>query len=194
MAEIADYSSASPSAESTSAQSEAIVFHGVPKNMAVGVSMVLAGTAAFVMGMTDVFFAEAMAYIFIVWGVLYLIGDLADWSRTWAVADDGLHIGAPFTLTNRHKFWEWPYVNRMDLIVKRNNPRISDIVMQVYYSPPGDTVLYREDRVLSPQLAQLIIEHAKLLPTHKENPSNLEEIASEKTTYTWNKTGKTASS
>jgi len=167
-----------------------IVFHGTPRNMVVGVTMLLAGASAFMMGMTDVFFAEALAWTFVIWGVLFLLGDLLDWNRNWVVRDDGLHIGVKWPFLPVRNQWEWENVSRMDLVVKRYEPKPQDVVMQVYYTAPGDSVLARQDRPLSPELARLIVEKANLKPTHADNPTSFETLSPEKKTYIWNKSGK----
>ena len=81
----------------------------------------------------------------------------------------------------------------MDLIVKRIDPKVEDVQMQVYYTAPGDTVLEREDRIYSEELARLVVERAKLKPTHAVNPASFSEIPSAKATYVWNRSGKMAS-
>ncbi len=188
MANAADVSQSSAPAE----ESTDIVFHGTPRNMVVGITFLLAGLIAFTMGMTTVFFAEALAWTFVIWGILFLLYDLYDWNRTWVVSDKGLWIGSGATRRRSGNVWEWANVNRIDLIVKRYEPKPQDVVMQVYYSPPGDSRLVREDRAYSPDLARLIIEHADLKATHAINPSDLDQLPPDKVTYIWNKSGKFA--
>lgn len=168
----------------------AITFHGAPHNMVVGITFIMAGASAFVMGMTDVFFARAMAWIFVIWGVLFLLYDLLDWARSWTVTDEGLRIGIVTPLWKPHTLWEWANINRLDLVVKRYEPKPQDVVMQVYFTAPGDTVLYREDRVLSPDLARMIVERADLKATHAVNPASFSALPPDKKTYIWNKSGK----
>lgn len=185
----AGYGSAAPVAP---AAANEIVFHGTPKNMVIGTTMLLAGASAFMMGMTEVFFAEAFAWIFIIWGVLFLLGDIMDWNRNWVVTDEGLKIGIPWPFIDRRTNWEWANISRMDIVVKRYEPKPQDVLMQVYYTFPGDSVLAREDRTLSPELARIIIERTGLKPTHTNNPTSFETLSPEKTTYIWNKSGKFA--
>ncbi len=167
-----------------------IVFHGTPKNMVVGSTMLLAGIMAFPMGMTDVFFAEAIAWTFIIWGALFLLSDILEWNRNWVVSDEGIRIGVKTPLIDRRPNWDRENINRMDLVVKRYEPKPQDVVMQVYYTAPGDSVLAREDRRLSPELARIIITRANLKATHVNNPTSFETLAPEKATYVWNKSGK----
>jgi hypothetical protein len=171
-----------------------IAFRGSPRNMAVGITMLLAGILAFVMGMTDVFFAEAMAWVFIIWGALFLFGDLLDYLAVWRVTDNALVMRSPSRIWRRSKVWEWENVHRLDLVVKRIDPKVEDVVMQVYYTAPGDSVLEREDRMYSEELTRLIIERAKLKPTHAENPASFGEVPSAKATYVWNRSGRMVTS
>ena len=186
MTNVADVTqSSAPVDESTE-----IVFHGTPRNMVVGTTFLLAGVIAFTMGMTTVFFAKALAWTFVIWGVLFLLYDFYDWNRTWVVSDEGLRIGSGVSRRKSRTVWEWANVNRLDLIVKRYQPKTQDIVMQVYYTAPGDARLVREDRVFSPDLARLIIERASLKATHAINPAELDVFPPDKVTYIWNKSGK----
>ena len=188
-APAAGYGSSAPVAPA--AENE-IVFHGTPKNMVIGTTMLLAGASAFMMGMTDVFFAEAFAWVFVIWGALFLLGDIVDWNRNWVVRDEGLKIGIAWPFVDRRDTWDWENISRLDLVVKRYEPKPQDVMMQVYYTAPGDSVLAREDRTLSPELARIIIARANLKPTHTNNPTSFEALSPEKTTYIWNKSGKFA--
>lgn len=167
-----------------------IVFHGSQRNMAVGVAMILAGALAFTMGLTDVFFAEAMAWTFVIWGALFLFSDLLDVLKTWAVGPDALEIRSPGRWWSRNKVWGWDEISRLDVIVKRAEAKIQDVEMQVYHTATGDTALEREDRTYSPHLAQLIVERSKLKAAGKDNPANFEELPQGKASYVWNKSGR----
>jgi hypothetical protein len=182
------YSSTVP--ETPADTSHRITFRGVPRNMVVGITMLLAGATAFVMGMTDVFFAEALAWVFVIWGLLFLFVDLMDWLKTWTVTDDALVIRSPIRFWRITKKWDWAHVNRLDLVVRRKNPHVQDIEMQVYFTAEGDSVLDREDRVYSEELVHLIIEKAGLKATHAANPSDFGSVPPEKATYVWNRSGK----
>jgi hypothetical protein len=190
------YSPVTPAPDSTisteARPDTSIVFHGSPRNMAVGISLLLAGALAFTMGMTQVFFAEAVAWVFVIWGALFLFSDLVDYLKTWVVTDEALVIRSPARFWAPRKVWDWEHVNRLDLLVKRIDPKVQDVEMQVYYTPPGDTVLEREDRAYSEALVRLILERANLKPTHAHNPASFSEIPSAKATYIWNRSGKFA--
>jgi hypothetical protein len=169
---------------------ERIVFRGSQRNMAVGVGMIVAGGLAFTMGLTDVFFAEAMAWVFVIWGALFLFSDVLDVLKTWAVGPEALEIRSPGRWWSPNKMWGWGEISRLDIIVKRAEARMQDVEMQVYYTAPGDSALEREDRAYSPHLAQLIIERAQLKAAGKDNPTNFEELPEGKTSYIWNKSGR----
>jgi hypothetical protein len=176
--------------ETAQADDDRIVFRGAPGNMVVGVALLLAGASAFVMGMTDVFFAEAMAWTFIIWGALFLFGDLIDSTKSWTVTSEALEINTALRFWTPRKVWPWQMINRLDVIAKRNNGKAEDVEMQVYFTPEGDTVLEREDRVYSPQLAKLIIERSGLKSTHANNPTNNDDAPPAKGQYVWNRSGK----
>lgn len=169
---------------------ERIVFHGSQRNMAVGVGMMLAGALAFTMGLTEVFFAEAMAWTFVIWGALFLFSDLLDVLKTWTVGPDALEIRSPGRWWSPNKMWGWGEISRLDVIVKRNDAKMEDAEMQVYYTAPGDSALEREDRAYSPHLARLIVERAKLKAAGKDNPTAFEELPYGKASYVWNKSGR----
>lgn len=170
----------------------AVVFRGSPRNMIIGITLLAAGLMAFVMGMTEVFFAEAMAWVFVIWGALFLLNDLLDTYKTWSVTGQALVIHSPIVFWTR-KVWDWNHINRMDVIVKRPDPKIEDLELQVYYTGEGESVLHREDRVYSEDLARLIVERARLKPTGAHNPANFAEVPAAKAVYTWNRSGKGAS-
>lgn len=185
----AAYSSSAP-AQAESDASQRVTFRGVPHNMVVGVAMLLAGLVSFVMGMTDVFFAEALAWTFVLWGILFLFVDLLDWLKTWTVTDDALIIRSPARFWRSRKEWDWAHIHRLDLVVKRRDPKVQDIEMQVYFTAPGDSELDREDRAYSEELVRLILEKAALKSTHADNPTGFDSIPPVKATYVYNKSGK----
>jgi hypothetical protein len=190
MAEAYGMTNPTPQGDTLPTGGERIVFRGSARNMVVGLTLILAGAAAFVMGMTDVFFAEAMAWTFIIWGALFLFADLIDYTSSWTITPDALEIDSTLRFWQRRKVWDWANINRFDLLVKRNDPKAEDVEMQVYFTPPGDTVLEREDRVFSPQLARLILERSGLKSTHTYNPASLDDLPAEKAQYVWNRSGK----
>jgi hypothetical protein len=178
------------SAAASPTEAEEIVFRSKPRNMAVGVALILAGALAFTMGMTDVFFAEAMAWVAVLWGALFLFSDIIEMFKTYTVTEKALIIRSPGRFWTPRKEWEWGNIFRMDVIVKRPDAHIDDMELLVYYTAPGDSAIEREDRQYSPFLAQCIIERARLKPTEPTNPTNLEELPPGKGTYYWNKSGR----
>ncbi len=184
------YGMTNPAPQDAAQATDRVTFHGTPHNMGVGLTLLLAGAAAFVMGMTNVFFAEAMAWTFVIWGALFLFGDLIDYTSTWTVTPEALEIKSALRFWTPRKVWDWANFSRMDVLVKRNEAKAQDMRMQVYFTPPGDSVLEREDRVFSPQLARLVLEHTGLKPTSPANPANFEEIPAQKAEYIWNRSGK----
>lgn len=175
-------------------ETEEIVFRSRARNMAVGVALILGGAFAFTMGMTDVFFAEAMAWVAILWGALFLFSDIIEMLKTYTITDKALIIRSPGRFWTPRKDWEWENIFRMDVLVKRPDAHIDDIELQVYYTAPGDSAIEREDRQYSPFLARHIIERARLKPTEPTNPANLENLPPGKAVYYWNKSGRMAQS
>jgi hypothetical protein len=161
--------------------------------MAVGFAMIFAGILAFVMGMTHVFFAEALAWTFVIWGALFLLFDLVDYLETWTVTDAGLEINSPVRFWAPKISWTWENINRIEVQVKRNDPDAKDLRMTVSQQMPGEIVLEREERIYSPQLANMIVQRAGLKAAHAVPATDFEALKVGKGFYTWNKTGKVAS-
>ncbi|MEX1019372.1 MAG: hypothetical protein WDZ49_06920 [Litorilinea sp.] len=163
-------------------------FPGTPRNMVAGIAMLLASVMAFTMGMTEVFFAEATAWIFGIWGGLLIYAGMLDIFRVYEITDDALLIQDDFRPWGRLKVWDWERLNRLDLLVKKNNAQAKDVEMQVYYYPQGELAQEREDRVFDAALAQLIIEKAGLKPSGNANPADLTAVPlDQKQTYIWSK-------
>lgn len=162
-------------------------FHGTPRNMVPGAALLFAGAMAFTMGMTDVFFAEAMAWTFAIWGALLIFGGLLDLYNSYVVTDEALLINNPVRFWEANKKWHWGNINRMDIVVKRAESRPSDMVLMVYFTPTGELNIEREDRQYDPFLAQMIIDRAVLKPADKGNPQDLHNLPHAKATYTWNR-------
>ncbi len=152
------------SVEQTAARHNAIVFGGETRNMAMGIAMLGSGIAAFVAGLTHTFFAEAIAWTFIAWGVLFLYGDLLLATRQFIVTDEALEIHIPFRFWTRDKVWEWKDIYRMDVVIDRRNTHHRDSQIHVYHQFPGEISIGREDRNYDLELASLIIERARLKP------------------------------
>jgi hypothetical protein len=185
MTEVAD-------ASNSPVRPQKLVFQGTPRNLAVGFAMLAAGVLAFSMNLTHTFFAEATAWVFVLWGSLFLYIGLMDLYQTYEVTDEGLIIRNPMRPWAATKFYDWGHLHRLDLIVKRVDAQLDDGVMQVYYTPEGEIALEREDRAYDPELAGLIIERAGLKPTDPANPSDLTQLPKGKATYVWNKSGRLA--
>jgi hypothetical protein len=174
--------------------SNKLVFEGTQRNLVVGLAMLATGALAFSMDLTHTFFAEAMAWTFVLWGVLFLYGNLLDIYQTYEVTDEALIIKNPLRPWGATKVWDWAHLHRMDVVVKRAEAELDDAVMQIYYTPEGEIVIEREDRAYNPELARLIIERAGLKPTAPENPKDLVQLPPGKRTYFWNKSGRIAAS
>ena len=166
--------------------SESIKFGGTSRNLVPGMAMLLAGAIAFFMGMTDVFFAEAMAWVFIIWGLLLIYAGLIDIYETFEVTDEGLVIRDVMRPWNSRKEWDWSHISRLEVVVRRKDRRLTDAKMQIYYTAEGELGLEREDRALDPRLAELIVERAGLRAAGADNPSRMDALPLEqKALYAW---------
>jgi hypothetical protein len=163
-----------------------IVYTGSSNNLVPGAALLFAGILAFSMGMTDVFFAEAMAWTFAIWGVLLIYSGLLDINETYEITDDALIIRNVMRPWAPRKTFPWDRVNRLDVVVKRAEAREDDLVMQVYYNPEGELANERRDRTYDPALAELIVEYAGLRPADKDTPKDVARVPRKnKATYTW---------
>lgn len=167
-------------------------YEGTPRNMAVGFAMFAAAVLAFSMNLTDVFFARATAWTFVLWGALFLYIGLMDIYQTYEVSEQGLTIRNPMRPWTAVKFYDWAHLHRLDIVVKRVDAQIDDAVMQFYYTAPGEIALEREDRAYHPELARVIIERAGLKSTDAKNPQDLTQLPKGKATYIWNQSGRMA--
>jgi hypothetical protein len=163
------------------------VYTGSPRNLALGVAFAVAGGSSFMMGMTDVFFSEATAWTFVIWGILFILVGLADMAQTYIVSPDALDIKNAIRFWDRDKTWAWENVYRMDVLVSKPDARLEDAKMQIYHQQPGDVAIGREDRDYLPELAQQVIDHAGLAPQGDANPTDLSHLPRGKATYTWSK-------
>jgi hypothetical protein len=170
------------------------VFGGTPRNLALGFAMFAAAALAFSMNLTDVFFAKAVAWIFVLWGILFLYIGLMDLYQVYEVTDEALIIRNPMRPWAATKVFDWPHVHRMDIVVKRRDAEFEDAELQVYYTPEGEISIEREDRAYNPTLAAWIIERAELRPTSSTNPTDFTKLPQGKATYIWNKSGRIAAS
>jgi hypothetical protein len=186
-AQLADHTmgEAVPSA---AAQEDGLVFGGEQRNMAMGVAMLAAGGAAFVLGLTTTFFAQAIAITFVFWGLFFIYTDLLLSTRRYVVRDDGLQIDVPMRPWSRSRTWAWQDVNRLDILTYRRDIDQTHSTLQVHHQYPGEIALEREDRNYDPALAQLIIEHARLKPVAAAATVDLANLpTATDATYTWKK-------
>ncbi len=172
-------------AEPIQAESNAIVFQGKGKNMAVAVTMFATVALAFSMNLTETYFAEAIAWTFVIWGALLLYGNLIDTHQAYEVTDDALIIRNPVRFLQATKVWPWQNVQRMDVVVKRADAEYQDTIIQIHYQEPGEIVIEREDRLYDPELARLIIERAKLAPAAGNTITDLTKLPQAKAAYSW---------
>ena len=165
-----------------------IKFKGSRSQMAVGVALAAAGGIAFMMGMTDVFFAKAWAWVFVIWGALFIYVGLIDDAEVFEVTDDALIIRNPMRPFSAKKVWPWEGIKRMEVVVKHRDARDEDATMRVYYLDPDDPTIEREDREYAPALARLIIERSGLKPDDDNVVDDLERLPPNQTgIYVWKK-------
>ena len=169
-----------------------LIFTGTQRNLASGVAMLAAAGLAFSMKLTDVFFAEAVAWVFVLWGALFIYAGLMDMNQTFEVTDEALVVRNAMRPWAAPKVFDWAHLHRLDVVVKRIDGRLEDAVMQIYYTPEGEIEIFREDRAYNPDLARLLIERADLKPVDESNPSDLTQLPKGKATYYWNKSGRIA--
>jgi hypothetical protein len=186
MAEMVE--SAGSLVEESQAPDDAIVFGGQRRNMAMGIAMFGAGAAAFVSGLTHTFFAEAIAWTFILWGIFFLYTDLLLTTRKLEVRSDSLTVDVPFRPWSRKRVWKWEAINRVDVIVHRRDIRQDTATLQVYHQYPGEISLDREDVNYDPELARLIVERARLKPDKSSVAVDMANLPlGSDTTFTWKK-------
>ncbi len=161
-------------------------FRGAARNLVPGIAMLLAAAAAFGMNLTHVFFAEAIAWVFMIWGALLVLVSLLDTYQVFEVTDDGLHLRNYLRFWNGGKVWGWAEISRLEVVVGNKDRRPQDATLRVFYTAPGELAFQREDRAFDAQLAQAIIERAGLKPTAKDNPQDLAQLNVERgAVYTW---------
>ena len=165
---------------------KSIEFGGTPRNLVPAIALLIAGALAFFMGMTEVFFAEAMAWVFMIWGVLLMYVGLADIFETYTVTDDALVINDAMHPWNSIKVWDWEHITRLQVLVRKKDWKPSDAKMEVYYAFGDELAVDRQDRAYDPELAGLIIERAGLKPASADNPAVLDALPLHtEATYTW---------
>jgi hypothetical protein len=165
-----------------------IRFGGSSRNMVPGVALLFASALAFSMGMTDTFFAEATAWTFLIWGALLVWSGMADVYRVVEITDEAFVVNSQLNFWSPARVYEWERINRMDIVIKRRNARAQDAEVQVYYTPPGELAMLREDNPYDPELARLVVERAGLRPADKANPTDFTQLPLEqKAVYIWQK-------
>lgn len=173
-------------AEPAATPDNAIVFGGETRNMAMGVAMLGGGVAAFIAGLTHTFFAEALAWTFVAWGIFFLYGDLLLATRRFIVTDETLEVKIPFRFWNRGKVWAWKDVYRFDVVIDRRLTHAKNTAIHIYHQFLGEIAIDREDSNFDPELAALIIERARLKPDGNAAKVDLNNLPlGNSTTLTW---------
>jgi len=163
-----------------------LIFTGSTNNLVPGMALFFAGVLAFTMHMTDVFFANAIAWVFTVWGALMIYSGLLEINETYEVTDNALIIRNAMRPWAPRKTFDWARVNRLDVEVKRAEGGDKDVIMHVYYQPEGTLVNERRDRTYNPTLAAAITDRASLNPADKNTPRDVTRIPrANKATFTW---------
>lgn len=166
---------------------KSIRFDGSARNFVPGVGLVFAGAMAPAMGLTDVYFAEAMAWVFVLWGLFFIYLALVDVYEHWEVTDENLQIKDALRFWERNRVWSWADISRMEVVVERKDLSWDEAEIRVYYTPSGEINIEREDRDYNPELARLIVEKAGLSP-EGDTPASLSDMtAGVATTYVWRK-------
>jgi len=175
-------------AESTHAgeAQEPLVFRGRPKSMVSAAALLIAGILTFSMGINRLFFVEAIAYTFLIWGALLMYGHMIDIGTVFEVTDDAFELRSPLRFWAMSRKWDWNHITRIDLIVSRMEATEGDVELRVHYTPEESTKLYREDLPYIPALAEEIAARAGLSPERQQAMQSFDSIPQEeKGTYTW---------
>lgn len=184
MADVAE--ATTTPAEEPKETSESIKFGGTTHNLVPGMAMLLASIAAYFMGMTQYFFVEAIAWVFMIWGALLIYAGLIDIYETFEVTDDALVIRDVMRPWNSRKEWDWAHIDRLTVLVNKRDTQLTQAKMQIYFTPEGELGLEREDRAFDPRLAELIVERAGLKPAGPDNPASMDELPLEQNAeFTW---------
>ncbi|MBP7960477.1 MAG: hypothetical protein KBG20_21550 [Caldilineaceae bacterium] len=162
-------------------------FSGPKKNLVTGVAMTAAGLMAFNMGMTETFFIEAMAWTFLIWGVLMVYSNLLEMNETYTLTDEALTVTNPMRFWGAKRTWQWKHINRMDLTIKRNDPSADDVKVFVFYTPPTQPgVLNRVDLAYNAELLKALTSRANLKAEKGSAFANLDVIPQDSPgVYSW---------
>lgn len=174
------------SAQELPTAEQPVAFRGSPHSLVPAIAVFLAGALAFSMGMTDVFFARAFAWTFVVWGLLLVYANLLDVVETYTLRSDALVIKNVLRPWGMTKVWDWEHILRVDVVVAKREARLQDAALQIYYTGAGEVTLERSNRVYDPELARLVIDRAGLKPADGSNPQDLTKLPAGKAVYTWN--------
>lgn len=162
------------------------IFRTRPKSIVGALALLIAGVLSFTQGYTNLFFVEAMAWTFSIWGALLMYNHLADYTTRYEITDEALVILTPFVFWRPKRVWDWAQINRMDVIVGQIEAEPEDVMMQVYRVATGSTVINREDMAYDPQLAQIIAERAGLKAKRGQAMQSFDKIPQDaKATYNW---------
>lgn len=165
---------------------ESVTFRGRPKSMVSAAALLIAGTLTFTMGIDRLFFVEALAWTFLIWGALLLYGHLIDIGTVYEVSDEGLAIKSPLRFWALSRKWDWGNMTRLDVIVRSREARAADVDLHVHYTPEDSTVLFREDLPFIPELAEEIAGRAGLKPERRQAMQSFDSIPQdERGSYTW---------
>lgn len=168
------------------ANAERLIFKGKPKSMGAAVAVMVAGILTFSMGMTGVFFVEAMAWTFIIWGGLLFYGHLIDMSTTYEVTNDALIVRSPLRFWNFGRTMGWSFIKRLNVVVERTEATEEDAGLQVIFIPEGSTQMIREDMSYNSQLAEEIVTRAGLKAAKGSGMTKFDAIPQEsKGQYSW---------
>ena len=175
-------------AESLQAEAsvERLIFKGKSKAMGAAIAVLVAGLLTFSMGINRVFFVEAMAWTFIVWGGLLLYGHIIDYSTTYEVTDEALIVRSPVRFWNLQRTMDWGHIKRMNVVVGRVEAEAEDATVQVIYTPEGSAQMIREDMPFNTALAQEIVTRAKLKAAKGSAMTRFDAIPQDaKGQYSW---------
>lgn len=166
-----------------------IEFEGRKHSLSGAMALLIAGASAFFMGFTNVFFVEAMAWIFLIWGALLLYANALDITLRYQVTEDALVLYSPVRFWGIRRVWDWGHIHRLDVEVLQNEASLEeDVVVRVYYTPEGSVAIEREDMPYYAELARLIVEKAGLKPQPKQQMTSFDDVPLfSAATYTWKK-------
>lgn len=164
------------------------IFRARKKSIVAAAATTIAGLMPFMMGMTEqAFFVEAMAWTFLIWGLLLIYNHLIDYTTTYEVTEEALILKAPFLPWRMKRVWPWAQINKLELVVGRTEARAEDVEMRIYHKKPDSLVIYREDvYYLLPDFAQEITQRAGLKAQKGQAMQNFDSIPQDgKETYVW---------